>query len=252
MGRRSSRMNAESLCRFLTYVLGHRPDEFGLVPSGEGRVPVKELLQALHEEDGWRHVRQAHINEILMGCGRGLFDLVEGGISAEDRHYSSPAEARPGTLPKLLYTAVRARAHPVAAEKGLIAPEGRWLVLTGSETMAHRMGRRKDQEPVVLEIGTAQAQRRGVLFFSFGELFLSASLPPECIMGPQVRQQDGERKEKAQKEKPGARKRPDDFTPGSFTFTSERDPDRLRKAKGKKPRSWKEKARAKRRKGDRT
>jgi putative RNA 2'-phosphotransferase len=249
MGRRANRMNVESLCRFLSYVLGRRPDEFGLVPSEEGRVPVKELLQALHEEEGWGHIRRAHINELLMGCGRGLFHLAKGSITASDRRFSGPAEPAAGPLPKLLYTAVRMRAHPGVIEKGLVPPEGKWIVLSGSRAMAHRIGRRKDPDPVVLEICTAPARAGGVSFFSFGDLFLAASLPAECIAGPRVRQQDGPRAGKAPKDA-GPPKRPADFAPGSFTLSPERDPDRSRAPKGRKPRTWKEKARARRRKGE--
>jgi len=53
----------------LVYMLGHRPDEFGLVPDSEGFIPYKELLQAIHEEEGWRYVRRSHINEVLFGGG---------------------------------------------------------------------------------------------------------------------------------------------------------------------------------------
>jgi putative RNA 2'-phosphotransferase len=250
MGARDNRMNVESLCRFLEYVLGRRPDEFGLVPSAEGRVPLKELLQALHEEEGWGHIRQAHFNELLMERGRGVFDLTEGGIATADRSFSGPKEAGVDSLPKLLYTAVRTRAHPVVMEKGLIAPEGKWIVLSGSTAMAQRIGRRKDPDPVVLEIGTIPADAGEVCFFSFGDLFLAKRLPPECILGPQLRQKDEPRTGKAPKEGPQSRKRTADVSPGSFTLISERDPDRERRAKGRKPRGWKEKVRAQRRKGD--
>jgi putative RNA 2'-phosphotransferase len=151
----------------------------------------------------------------------------------------------------LLYTPVRMRAHPVVVEKGLVAAEGKWIVLSGSRTMAHRIGRRRDPDPVVLEIGTAPARAGGVPFFSFGELFLAAWLPAESIIGPQVRQQDEKRPGKTPKDGPRPQKRPSDFTPGSFKLTPERDPDRGRSTKGRKPKGWKEKARARRRKGER-
>ena len=51
----------------MVYMLGYRPDEFGLVPDPEGYIPYKNLLQAIHEEPGWGYVRQGHFNEILMG-----------------------------------------------------------------------------------------------------------------------------------------------------------------------------------------
>lgn len=247
MGRRGTLMSVEGLCRFLAYMLGRRPDEFGLVPAEDGRVSLKELLQALHEEEGWRHVRQAHINELLMGPGRSRFDLAGGSIAAADRLFHPPAPTPPGALPKLLYTAVRPRAHAVAMEKGLSPPEGTWVVLTASRSMAIRIGRRKAPEPVIVEIGTAPARAGGVSFFSFGDLFLAGFLPHECLIGPQAPPEPvAPPARKPSKTAPGTDSSPRRraFAPGSFTLTPERDPDRSRASKGRKPRSWKEKARA--------
>ena len=65
----------DNLARILLYILGRRPDEFGIVPDRRGFVGLKELLQAFHEEEGWSYVRQSHINEVLLGKDRGLFEL---------------------------------------------------------------------------------------------------------------------------------------------------------------------------------
>jgi len=43
----------QNLAKMLAYVLGRRPDEFGLIPDAEGFVRIKDLLKALHEEEGW-------------------------------------------------------------------------------------------------------------------------------------------------------------------------------------------------------
>lgn len=248
MGRRGTRTDVEGLCRFMAYVLARRPDEFGLVPDSDGWISVKELLQALHEEEGWRHVRQGHINELMMDQGRNVFKLDGVSMKAAERHFPEPVPVAPKDLPKLLYTAVRSRAHPVVMEKGLTVPEGRWIVLSASRAMASRIGRRKDPEPVILEIGAASAGAVGVGFFSFGDLFLAESLPDECILGPQApprppappAKTSGPSKEKDLPIRSG------DFTPGSFTLSPERDLGRCRAAKGRKPRGWKEKARARR------
>ena len=50
--------------KFLVYILGRKPDEFGLVPDKDGFVKIKELLKAINEEDGWRHIREqpSHAN----------------------------------------------------------------------------------------------------------------------------------------------------------------------------------------------
>ena len=62
----SKRKSSEKLAKFLHYVLGRHPDEFGLVPDADGWVKIKELLNALSEESGWGYVRTSHLNEIML------------------------------------------------------------------------------------------------------------------------------------------------------------------------------------------
>ncbi|MGA9821268.1 MAG: hypothetical protein WBQ36_06705, partial [Desulfobaccales bacterium] len=54
----------ESLARMLAYMLGHHPDEFGLVLSEDGSIPLKELQQALIREPGWGFVRRQHLDQV--------------------------------------------------------------------------------------------------------------------------------------------------------------------------------------------
>lgn len=56
----------KQLSKFLGYILGYSPCEFGLIPDSDGFVKIKELLKAVCEEDGWRHVRWNHIREIMI------------------------------------------------------------------------------------------------------------------------------------------------------------------------------------------
>ena len=72
---KKSQIKIESLSRFMVYVLGHHPDEFGLVPDLDGFIKIKELLWAIHEEEGWRYVRQSHIREVLLSKERILFEV---------------------------------------------------------------------------------------------------------------------------------------------------------------------------------
>ncbi|MCK7503966.1 MAG: RNA 2'-phosphotransferase [Desulfobacterales bacterium] len=56
----------QSLAKMLTYVLARRPDEFGLVPDADGYVKIKDLLKALHEDEGLRYVNRSHLAEIIL------------------------------------------------------------------------------------------------------------------------------------------------------------------------------------------
>ncbi|MFH1490222.1 MAG: RNA 2'-phosphotransferase [Pseudomonadota bacterium] len=241
---RKNQIKTEGLSRFLIYVLGHRPDEFGLVPEPEGFVPTKELLQALHEEPGWGYVRQGHINEVLLGSDRGLFESEADRIRVLDRRWDLDLDHPAPVPPKILYVCVRRRAHPHALEKGLKSSEGRFLILSPDKETAERIGRRRDHAPVLFEVMTHPAQKAGVSFLPFGDLYLSAGIPKQWISGPPL-PKDFEKKQEQKSEKQ-EKARPA-LEAGTLILDPDRDPAPHRQAKGRKSRGWKEDVRKTRR-----
>jgi len=171
--------------KFLCYVLGRRPDEFGLVPDDNGYLPVKELLKAINEEEGWRHIRIAHLKEISYADDPSPIEFHEGLVRARDRTRLPKIE--PGIdLPKLLYLAVRRRAYPVILEKGLPYHSDRpRLVLSADEAMAQRIGRRRDQQPVLITLHVSACADAGTYFQKYGEdLLLADAIYPGTFHGP--------------------------------------------------------------------
>lgn len=237
---KKTQMKTHNLARFMLYVLGHRPDEFGLVPDEEGFVPYKELLWAFHEEPGWGYVRKGHINEVLLGHDRTLFQAREDTIRALDRRWHFDLENPAQSLPNILFVGVRRRAHSNVMEKGLATAQGRHLVLSPDRDMAMRIGRRRDQKPVLLEISTRSVSEAGIALNPFGNLFIANEVPAEAITGPPVPKKDIEATQKKVGDIPD--KRPD-FETGTFVLDVNRDPDPSRQAKGKKRKGWKEEAR---------
>ena len=55
----------EALARMLAYMLGHHPDEFGLVLAEDGSIPLKQVQQALIHEPGWGFVRRHHLDQVV-------------------------------------------------------------------------------------------------------------------------------------------------------------------------------------------
>jgi len=230
----------------MAYVLGHKPFEFGLLPDAAGFVSIKELLQSLHEEPGWGHVREGSIKEVLMGEARSLFESDAGKIRAMDRRWAFEETASVQLPARILYFGIRRNAHPVVMEKGLVPIEGHRYVLSPDREMAERIGRRRDPNPVLLEIRADAAQKEGIIIRPFGDLFFVQEIPVRFIAGPPVSKsvikarQEKEDKKQAQ---PVATQ----FQPGTFVLDLERDPHLPKKDKGRKKRSWKEAARKDRR-----
>ena len=224
-------------------MLGHRPDEFGLVPDREGFIAYKELLQAIHEEEDWRYVRRSHINEVLLTEDRSLFQPEGEHVRSMERRWEMDLHHPVLSLPKVLFTAVRRKAHSVVMEKGLKRTEKKLLVLSPVRDMTLRIGRRRDQNPVALEILADAAREKRIFFYSFGDLFLSPEIQSRFIAGPPVPKEMLERKKEKDKPTEKTAKSLPTPTPGTFTLDPSRDPDPYRKAKGKKRKGWKEAAR---------
>ncbi len=247
MGKRRHEFKVENLLRMLLYMLAHRPDEFGLVPDEAGYVSFKALLQACHEEPGWAYVRRSHINEVLMGKDRNVFEADETRIRAKERKWHLDLKTPVTDVPALLYTAVRKKAHPVVMEKGLKAPAGHYLVLSADKNMAARTGKRRDQHPVILEIKVETGKANRPLFYAFGDIFLGLEIQADMISGPMVPKETAEQRREPEPKKERPKPKPEDFMPGTFRLDISRDPDRSRRGRGKKPKGWKEAARKERR-----
>lgn len=214
MGRQRT---PEQLAKFLDYVLGRRPDEFGLVPDRDGFVKKKELLKAINEEEGWRYVRQAHINEVILTMGEQVVEVCENRVRAANRQQLVQRQVA-HNLPKHLYTCVRKKAYPVVLEKGIL-PMGRGMVvLSANREMALRMGRRMDAQAVILTVSVRKMHEGGAILLSAGgDLFLTQEIFPGCFTGPPLPKEKADNKKKELVPPVSVPKQP-----GSFYLTPER------------------------------
>ena len=164
----------KKLAKFLDYLLGRRPDEFGLCPDEDGYVKVKDLIKALGEEDGWGYVRQSHLREVTATLERPPVELSGKQIRAVDRS-KLIVPSFCDSVPKLLYHPVRQRAYPIVIEKGVIRSDSRpKIVLARERSMAERLGKRMDASPVILTVNTDKLTRLGAALNAFGSvLFLN-------------------------------------------------------------------------------
>lgn len=230
----------------MTYILGHNPDEFGLVPDRNGFIAFKELLWAIHEESGWSYVRQSSINEVLLSEDRASFETKDKSIRSLTGSRQLNLDLPVEDIPPIIYIPVRRKAHYTVFEKGLPRSDDKPYVFSMHRDMAERIGKRRDKQPVILEVMSAKAIKEGIQFYSFGRLFLSMELPSRYIAGPPAPKDKLRQREEKPPEK---REVITGFDAGTFVLDSNRDPDRKRGAKGKKKKGWKEEARARRRKG---
>ena len=237
----------KQLSKFISYILGHKPAEFGLVPDRDGFVKIKEFLKAVREEEGLKYIRGSDIDEILITIFNPPIEIKDNYIRAKHRD-NLPRHDPAQTLPKLLYTCVRRKAYPFVLDKGIFPMGFSHVILSSKPEMAERIGKRKDRMPVLLTVQTRKSLEKGTLFYEAGDtLFLAESIRTGCFTGPPLPKQ----KEVAIKKETLAEKREQKF-PGSFIMdlkdkkayqrkkrTKEaawnKDPKKLKKQKRERP-----------------
>jgi putative RNA 2'-phosphotransferase len=184
----------QSLAKLITYILGRRPDEFGLVTDTEGFVKIKELLKAVAEEEGWKYVRRSHLDEIRYSLPDPPFEISDKQIRAKRRDQLARPEPV-SKLPKLLFTSIRKRAYRSVIDKGIFPTGYYQVVLSSSRGLAERIGKRTDQDPVTLSVHVQKSVESGVRFYQTGELlFIAGSIPAGCFTGPPLPKEKTETK----------------------------------------------------------
>lgn len=172
------------LAKLIDYVLRRRPDEFGLVLDANGYIKIKELLKAVNEEVGFRYVRRAHLDEIMLTVPDHLFEISDNLIRSKLRD-QLPHHTYAVDPPKLLYTCVRRKAYPHVHQKGIRPAGYPQVILSSDRDMAERMGRRIDHSAVLLTVQVQNSVNQGVVFFQAGtSIFLADFIPAQCFTGP--------------------------------------------------------------------
>jgi putative RNA 2'-phosphotransferase len=203
----SKQRSPKQLAKFIDYILRRRPDEFGLVTDEEGFVKIKDLLKAVNEEEGFRYVRQAHLDEIMLCVPNHALEVADNKIRSKFRD-RLPQHIYAKDPPKLLYTCVRRKAYPHVAEKGIQPAGFSRVVLSSGVDMAERLGRRSDRSAVLLTVQVQPCTDRGVVFFQAGEtLFLADFIPAGCFIGPPLPKEKPVAAKPAERE-PGPLQRP--------------------------------------------
>lgn len=231
---KKNKRKVANLSRLVSYVLGNRPDEFGLIPDKEGYITVKELLKAINEDPNMAYVRESHLREVMLCDRDGTFEIDGKKIRSTKRNFCPVNRAKDlASTPKILFKGVKRKAYPYILKAGLSPGSKGYVVMTTDKDLAIRIACRSDQNPIILEIRAGTATKDGISFFPFGDsIYLADRVPVQFISGPPLPKGRPSKEEVIGKER--------EIAPGSFILRAEMDPDLKRRNKVKKRIGWKE------------
>ncbi len=182
------RRTTTRLSKFLSLVLRHRPDEYGLKMDGHGFVDFEDLVDVLVAEDVVAEDAEEQVQGLVEGSERRRFEITDGRIRALYGHSARvnldlPEDDPPAVL---YHGTTPGTAHRVAGEG--LAPAGRAYVhLSATREEALAVGRRHDDNPVLLEIDTAASREAGITFHQATDLiWLCPALPVDVLTIPEL------------------------------------------------------------------
>lgn len=251
----SAQYMPKTLAKTLTTIVCHAPWEYGLFWDSNGSMPWKELYWAMQEDPSLRFVRESHLRELLL-LGIDLpFQLVGSKIQL-NAGTPIPDYLPMEQPPVRLFHACKRKQFPIVLEHGLSASNRPFLLLAQDREMALRLGRRRDPEPVLVEVLARKASEQGIVIRGAGPgLFLVESLALEYLICPPLREEDSSKwAVKKKREKSPEPAMP--VSPGSYFIAPQHfqdvapggTPTGKPKQKGRRGAQWKREARQERHK----
>ncbi len=243
----------KTLARTLSFIGYSSPGEYGLYWDANGTMPWKEFYWALQEDTELRFVREATLRELSL-LGIYLPFSIDGNLIRIGSGVALPRYEAAEKVPERLYFGIKPKNLVRAQEFGL-QPAGRpFIPVCATRDLALRIARRREPEPVLIEISARHALESGTIFLTAGpELYLVESVSRDFLIIPRIRENLAE-KLAARRLKPAPK--PVSPTPGTFIVqphhvqsTSVAADDSMQHGKKGKA-GWKKESRKVRRKRD--
>lgn len=168
------------LSKFMTYLLRHNRGDYQLAMDGNGFVEIADLLEVLRTR--WPYLDEEHIREIVERSEKQRFMIVGERIRANYGHSVEVNVELPVVQPPdVLFHGTTRKAARSIMEEGL-KPMGRQCVhLSSTYAEAVSVGRRRQRNPVMLEIDAARAWKDGIEFRRSGTIYLVRELSMDYV-----------------------------------------------------------------------
>jgi putative RNA 2'-phosphotransferase len=171
----------ESLSKFMSKILRHAPEQFGLELDHEGYCDIQDLLGGIKPEKRWSYVSEADIIQVVENCPKQRYEIVNGYIRANYGHSMGRLDYKESTPPTILYHGTNTKVINKILDEG-IKPMGRKYVhLSDTLEFATLAGKRRG-ELVILEVDTVRALDNNVKFYVANNgVWLADYVPPQYL-----------------------------------------------------------------------
>lgn len=184
-----------SLSKFMSLILRHRAQAFGLTPDAEGYVPLADLVKLVEANHSLNATKAEMLTvvetgqpkryEIRVDPERGELIRATYGHS-KAKKLGTEVQYPPVIPPETLFHGTVPQALPSIRERGLRAMSRQYVHLSTSPERAQTVAGRRAKLPVILIVRAGLAHANGVVFYApEPKHFLAQAIPPEFILFPE-------------------------------------------------------------------
>jgi len=171
------------LSKFMSFVLRHKPQNFGLVPDQYGFVEVEDLLNVL--KNRYKNIQSSDIEAVVQSCPKKRFEIMGQKIRARYGHsIDVMLDAEPCQPPDCLYHGTNPGMKDAIFTEGIKPMRRKYVHLSKTKQDAFQVGRRKSKNPIVFTVKAKEAHQRGVKFYDLGVVILTQEVPSEFVQTP--------------------------------------------------------------------
>ncbi len=177
-------MDYIKLSKEVSYALRHAPWEYELELDDEGFVPISQLLHSLNSSKEYeREITKEDLEYIIEHSDKKRHEIVGDKIRALYGHsLPNKIEKIKAIPPSVLYHGTAKRFLDSILKDGLLPMSRQYVHLSVDTDMATLVGKRRDKEPIILEIDAKQASDDGIVFYIGNDkVWLADKIPAKYI-----------------------------------------------------------------------
>src|SRR5437016_10242003 len=165
----------------LSMWLRHKPERGGLILSPEGWAALPAILEAFERQGDPLDIEE--LRSVIRLDPKGRFETEGDRVRARYGHSLELEEKpHPGKPPAALFHGTTKRFVPKILEGGLKPMKRQYVHLSPDKKTAREVGRRRDQDPAILQIDAHRAFEEGILFYPRGKgVWISDPIPPQYL-----------------------------------------------------------------------
>lgn len=160
-------MDYINLSKEISYALRHNPKEFGLTLDEDGFCNIQDLLDSINKEHKFgRDITKEDLEYIIKNSSKVRHEIKGNKIRALYGHsLNEKIEKEEVVPPSVLYHGTTHDALNNILKNGLVPMKRQYVHLSASIDIANEVGKRRDDQPIILEIDSEKAYKDGIKFY---------------------------------------------------------------------------------------